>query len=84
MSFDSGNDLELYAHAELALQTQSRGSSREATAERSADASRVLADGLARPRLERLWAVRCDRVSCWSSGELVRPRLRVGYVMRCL
>ena len=58
MSFDSDDDLELHPHAELALRTQSRGSLREATAERSAGASRVLADGPARPRLERLGAVR--------------------------
>jgi len=36
------------------------------------------------PPLWRRRAVQCDRSSCWSSGECVRPRLRVGCAMRRL
>ena len=64
MSFESDGDLQLYPHVELGLRTESRGSSREAAAERSAGASRVLDDAP-----ERLWAVACGRVSCTSSPE---------------
>jgi hypothetical protein len=42
MSFESDDDLELYPHVELELRAESRRSSREATAQRSAAASRVL------------------------------------------
>ena len=57
MSFESEDDLELYPHVELELRAESRRSSREATAQRSAAASRVLVVGLSGPPLERLWAV---------------------------
>ena len=46
MSFESDDDLELYPHVELELRAESRRSSREATAQRSAAASRVLDVGL--------------------------------------
>ena len=51
MSFESGNDLELYPHAELELRAQSRSASREAAAERSAGARRALDDGPACGRM---------------------------------
>ena len=58
MPFESDSDLELHQHVELGLRTQSRGSSREAAAETSAGAPRVLADahrsGLAPAPPERL------------------------------
>jgi hypothetical protein len=64
MSFESDDDLELYPHVELELRAESRRSSHEATAQWSAAASRVLVVGLSGPPLERLWAVRCDCLSC--------------------
>ena len=53
MPFESDGDLELHQHVELGLRTQSRGSSREAAAETSAGAPRVLADAHAPAWLRR-------------------------------
>ena len=83
MPCESDSDLELHQHVELGMRTQSRGSSREAAAETSAGAPRVLADAHAPAWLRRHRSVLGVCMSCWSSRELVRSRLRVGGVLRC-
>jgi hypothetical protein len=57
MTFESDGDLELNPHVELGLRTQSRGALREAVAERSTIARRVLADVCRRPPPGRRAAV---------------------------
>ena len=52
MTFESDGAIGLYPHVELVLRTESRGSSREAAAQWSAVASRVLADDACRPPLD--------------------------------
>ena len=84
MSFDSGMERGRFPVVLLAPHTQSRGLWREAAAERSAAAPRVLA-GIGPGALSMACqAVARGGVSCWSSLEVLRPRLPVGCAMRRL